>query len=214
MNTEQLKAFCANLSDPRDYLKRPMQCGDEVVATNGQIMCLVPGKGNAGLSGRAPSSVTESLHRMPWNTTTHPVDLVADSDAKLCNPCKGTGKTRKSTCPECDGDGIVDAETDYSTYYGLECNTCDGDGTVNSPHGVSLNCERCHGTGKYPETDCVFLNDLNTPIQRCYWNLIKDLPGLTVGEHPGHALMVIYRFDGGRGAVMGVRNVQRQEVPA
>lgn len=62
-----------------------------------------------------------------------------------CTTCKGTKKVSLTKCKECEGEGEVSFETDYSDY-DVCCKSCDGDGSVTKV-GTGGVCDNCKGFG-------------------------------------------------------------------
>jgi len=89
-------------------------------------------------------------------------DLKVQTNVTLEEAYKGTEKTfkldRKSQCPDCDGTGSEDGETNT-------CPKCNGQGEVEEVRRTPLGrarqvteCPKCSGKGNIPETPCKTCN--------------------------------------------------------
>lgn len=206
MNPEDLNKFCAPDSDPREWLKTPFRVGDDLVASNGIILASLDGMGGPEYKEKDSESVGRVLD-LARSTETRACFAADYSTPEACRACSGSGVVQVKGCPECDGDGEVDAETDYSTYRDLECRSCQGEGVIKG-EGDETECFSCCGNGTEPLTDFVWLNDFPCPIERRYWQLVADLPGVEIGLHD--QMTIAFRFDGGAGAIMCIHNPRRE----
>lgn len=179
--------FCGS-DNYREYLNKPFQVGLFVAATNGHVMAMHPA--DPGLTtipvnaASLPPRISEAVLKYAQKVASQQfyerqrfTDTVPQVEPTPCEECHGSGKSRRQTCPECDGDGEVEAETDYSTYDGLQCKTCDGEGWVLGCKSEIRDCVVCSGSGKtYKQGQRVSIGGAH--IQPQYWDLIKDLHGL------------------------------------
>jgi len=115
-----------------------------------------------------------------------------------CTACEGTGKT--DVCPECDGDGEVSFENNYSNYV-VSCDTCRGKGTI---PGNGNACDECGGSGIKPEHTRIPMGRTGFALR--YLRLMKNtLSGVEIAPiYPEAACY--FRFDGGEG--MPVRDLR------
>lgn len=183
-----LQTFCEQ-GGIRGYTNNPFPAGLFWCATNGHVMALHAGDGTQlpdrllkELPKRVPTRLLGYAHEAA-NQQFMPLASLTESLVQIepdpCGECNGTGKSRRVTCPECDGDGEVDAETDYNTYHGLECKTCGGDGWVPGHKSEESDCENCGGTGKiYAKGQRIAI--MGAEIQPQYFDLIRDLVGVEV----------------------------------
>lgn len=208
MNTDfEIRSFCAK-HDVRAWMNQPFRLGDDLCAANGHALCLLPGKADSTVE-TCDNPIVPKLVARIREASTAPVETIERGDPEPCRACGGSGQAVFEKCRECGGEGEVDAETDYSTYHCLECKSCNGEGGVWNKNAAGQ-CPECDGSGNKPDTDAVWLNDHLEPIQARYFNLIKDLPGLEVAYSDvptGRA--VTFRFDGGEGLIMNLRNQTR-----
>ena len=118
-----------------------------------------------------------------------------------CSKCEGKTKDPQThECPECGGDGKVDAETDFNTYE-VECKTCDGDGEILGP-GV---CKKCRGYGFEHFSKPVGCDVFGVRLNLELLHRIKDLPGLKIGVHGPELTAHYFSFDYGDGVIMPLR---------
>jgi hypothetical protein len=121
---------------------------------------------------------------------------------KKCHSCKGTGMMQK--CPECDGDGSLEFSNGHHEYE-VECLTCRGIGHLS---GGNERCENCDGSGEEYEENFRAVPDFGTEtckINAFLLDKIKDLPGVKMFSAPT-GNMFHFRFDGGDGVAMALRN--------
>ena len=185
-----LKRFC---SLDREQLTEPFSQGEFTYATDGWIAVKVPRIENVPENQFAPN-----MERLAWDH-----DSLKDwgnlpeyslEDAGPCRQCGG--KKFQQTCPECNGDGEVYAETGYNEYL-CDCKTCGAEGTISAESGDT--CDACAGTGK----------DLRTPvpwatgaINSLLLEKIRVLPGVQLSKKGDGFEAYRFRFDGGSGMIM------------
>jgi len=146
-----------NPGDCREYFTKPFIFGGRTIAMTTCTLLSMPVSKkynplNAGaLNADSLKKLTELLARFesaiyqPLNDELEKIEIIE------CTTCNGTKKSSSVVCCECDGEGEVDAETDYNTYYGLDCKGCDGDGKLISAGGDE-DCQTCKGTGQAVDT--------------------------------------------------------------
>lgn len=195
-----LNRFCANSIDPRAYLSTPFRDGDNVIATNGHIMVVVP-----GMAGDFPVAAS-NMAGMParFNAATRsgvltPLSSITLPDRVPCPVCGGKGHGHEVRCDECDGEG----EFKHGSHW-YECKECGGDCTKpcheSTPGAVKHACYRCNGFGeafgRVTVADALF--------QRCYMALLATLPDCHI-ETAGPEGTAKFTFDGGYGFLMPCR---------
>lgn len=135
-----------------------------------------------------------------WGDIKH---LIVWPDKALCEICNGSGKATTNKCPECDGDGAVDAETEYNTYHDLKCKTCDGKGLEVNLR-TDQDCPRCDGNSvAYVPYDSVDV--LGITVQAQYLNLIIDETGLELGANHDRNMLIFRAGPDVHGAIMALR---------
>lgn len=133
--------------ETREYLRKPFILDVNTVATNGKALVFMPkvGKYQPLENILLIHKILEFREKIKL-AVLKPMPNVTMPDLIKCAVCQGSGNSIRSTCPECGGNGVVDAETDFSTYYELECRTCDGDG-YEITSGLGKGCLDCHNSG-------------------------------------------------------------------
>lgn len=185
-----LSKFC----DPdHRILNRPWSAGDYTYASNGVIIVRIPRQAdvakNIHIFDASPCFV-EHTDDMVW----HPVIGYKKPDQIECDMCDGHGMD--FVCPECDGHGEVHFENDFHTY-DCDCNNCDGTGKIEI-------CPECEGTGKADPT-IVRAWFHEASFNQAFLALLSDLPNCEMGM-TGVANLHPFRFDGGDGAIMPLRD--------
>jgi len=199
----ELESFCAPDNDRRDYLRRPFRVGDFVVCTDGHRLIAAPTDDETlPHNERIADTVTRIVADASAAEGFIPMPAVELPETTECVVCRGNGIVTKTECPECGGFGTVDAETDYSTYYDLECKSCWGEGEVAEP-GDGSRCRRCFGTGtEYPRGKSIDV--LGVRLNPAYVAPILDLPDLVVMADPTTHSMLLFRSGEFRGCIMGM----------
>lgn len=118
-----------------------------------------------------------------------------------CEICDGNGKVEKIKCLECSGDGVVDVESDFSTYYDLECASCDAIGYINQEPDKA--CENCNGEGKVFEFGFIEIMGVKVPADRI--KLIINEPDLQFATNENKT-MLVFRTGDAIGAIMAVES--------
>jgi hypothetical protein len=177
----EIEQFCGG-HGIRAYLDRPFQWHRHTYATNGHIMVRVPLR--AGFP-RLPKKVRQTMQvDRPLDVAHHQARFVPFTDALRPR----LPRLEPRTCLDCGGAGKVrDGRAD------VECDGCEGLGFTRPPASISI---------------------AGAPFDTHYLGLIASLPrveiasaaaGTDFDKHdPGHVLA--FRFDGGIGAVMGMRS--------
>ena len=117
-------------------------------------------------------------------------------------------------CPECEGDGWVEFETDWNQYDDQECKSCRGTGQITEhrydtmksyraymPDRIDENCDQCNHGVIWPMVGEV-INGVKINVR--FLDMIGKLPGAQLGLF-GELDVVRFRFDGGDGLVMPMR---------
>lgn len=200
-NTWQGYSDKEKAGDPRVYLHRPMQFGDQVLASDSRILVCIPG--HCGHE-EAPSSVRNLTRRIEQIIEEAPLTWTpaAAIDLPPPEPCTrrdGSGVMYRVDCPECGGAG--EFERGAHTYC---CNECDGEGSITNKHPThgarSEACDICEGSGASLQP--VTVGEMR--VQRRYLASIAELPNAQVAPtHEEQALVFI--FDGGWGALAPLR---------
>lgn len=87
-----------------------------------------------------------------------------------------------------------------------ECERCEGSGKDHDCPECCCLCRRCDGFGfEDPDRDEKFKIG-GLPFALRYVRLMAALPGLEIMKSPVYAAPLLFRFDGGIGAVMGLRS--------
>jgi len=143
----------------RDYMREPFNIGDRTIATDGHSILSQPKIGDYQdcKSSFLPTinNILNDVNRASFsrlNKFDDPPEQI------VCEKCKGTKKASVKKCHECDGDGYVDAETDYNTYSDLVCISCNGNGEI-IDNNSNDDCNYCQGTGKsHSKTACIHVS--------------------------------------------------------
>lgn len=184
-----LNKFC-EVGDIRGYLNHPFPAGLFWCATNGHVMAMTAGDGSQlpkrvleSLPARVPPRLLEYAHEVAHQEFTVLCALTGDLvqiEPEPCSECNGSGRSSRTTCPECDGEGEVELESDYNTYE-VDCKMCRGNGYIKHKTNdmTAPCCEVCDGSGKaYGRNQRVSI--LSADIQPQYFDLIKSLDGVEV----------------------------------
>lgn len=197
-----IQKFCAaeGLGDLRVYLRRPMQFGDQVLASDGSILVCIPGHFG---HEEAPWGVHNFTRRIEQIIKEAPLTWTPASAIELpppepCAQCDGSGVMYRVDCHECDGEG----ESVHGTHTYC-CMECDGEGSVvtrHPSHGARAQpCDICEGSGASIQP--VTVGEMR--VQRRYLAAIAELPGAQVA--PSHEGNLVFVFDGGWGALAPLR---------
>lgn len=197
-----INKFC-DPDHPFPWLWKPANLKDKTIATNGAIFLCQPrlvGEREDWPEDRS-IKVIALLEQIGSATYAHE-QIRASPEMVRCETCIGGGRASKTECQECYGSGVVDAETDYNTYYDLECATCRGVGYAINPEG-GQDCPDCSGNGRvYPSG--AYLTICGVAIQPKYFDLIKGLDDLQFAASEDKQMLM---FKSGEivGAVMKYR---------
>ena len=88
------------------------------------------------------------------------------------------------------------------------CDWCARSGKITCPHckGELTDCEGCEGTGKIEKQ--ILVRCYGGVFDNQYLAMVSPLPGLTVCEGNDELCPMMFHFDGGRGALMPMRDFQ------
>lgn len=200
-----IKSFCA-IGDIRDVLNAPFIFEDKMIASNGRIMIAMPNDGNNEYQ-HCPQdfNVKRLLDIMesPSEWTACNKSEIVFPEKVVCAECIGSGKSERKECEECDGEGEVDLENDYSTYCGIECKSCDGDGYI-LKKSTDKTCLECAGTGKVDQYMSA-VEILGLKIRVKYLRLIIDEENLEFAVDDKKDKLIFRCGDGITGAIMAIR---------
>ena len=196
MNQEQLLKF-SNREHPK--MCGPWSLGDYSYASNGHLLVRVPRSADVpgweALNEKA--AILFEAFDMPVVLSAL-VDIpdFPQPEPVKCGVGKGTGKITR--CPECEGSGDVEFETDYNDYV-CECESCHGHGSTIGDEQI---CEVCDGTGHKKEMNRIELGC--TGFSSHYLTMLKALPGMRIAPtEPEKACY--FKWDEGDGLIMPMR---------
>lgn len=188
-----IKKFCGASYDPRK-LDRLYRFNGFIYATNGHIAVRIPNspecacvddqewfigpKIEAYFAAPAESEYTKFYIELPT------------PDA--CDCCDGKGMV--SDCPDCDGGTFIHGNHEY------DCKECDGSGEV---PGNKRDCFSCDGAGLDLRS---YISYGGSGFMHRYMRLIKGLPNIEIAVHPDPIKPAKFRFDGGEGVLMTMRD--------
>ena len=218
MDIEFLRKFCG-LKSGQEWMSAPFDWQGYTYATNGHIIIQVPPVEGA-LSSVVPSpgflEVMQSLMQEPAEWA--PCPDIPEPPHRTCSLCGGTGTA--FWCPECD-EGFVRLATTYNDYGGCDCKSCDGTGQISMAdieriqrHSetpfeiIAMSCESC--------TNGTIYNDKSIPVgvsffSDRYLSWLCQLPFCELGT-TGPESLAVFRFVGGRGAIMPRRKDELEVV--
>lgn len=193
-------------TDPRVWMRQPFQVAGKLVATDGRTM----------FASNEPSDLPD-----PETTSVDRIRLFFELAAKAdffqlpslnfpekpdCVECKGSGKHCLKTCPECDGFGEAEAQTDYNTYE-VQCRTCDGFGKIDSDK-TDQDCEHCRGKGKrWTENDRMKVEGVPFDMNPELMSRIAGVPDVQIAviNNDQISRAMAFKCADGIGVIMGMR---------
>lgn len=191
--------FCARSYSDRHYLSTPFREGENVIATNGHIMVVVPGL--AGDYPPIPANIANKA--LDFETSfhaageTHALGTMTLPDRVDCVHCAGNGHIYVTPCIECDGEG----EFHHGSHF-YECKECRGAGALpcheNQPGAKAQECDRCFGFGE--RTKAIEVGA--STFMRRYLALIAELPNSAITPSTHAQGIARFSFDGGHGFLM------------
>ena len=215
MDIQTLKPFCCEDTD-KEGICTPYSWGEFTFATNGHMQIRVPRLAEVLENEKAPVIEFTELdpvgkHYLKEPATWLPVPAITIKP-EICAVCDGTGKA--AVCPECNGEQSVDLSTTFNSYGYHDCKTCDADGQISlfSIDGMKLRypwieeirepCSFCSFGKLWPMAGTV-INGVK--IKDHFLSLISVLPGVEIGVFSDPLEVVRFRFDGGDGLIMPMR---------
>ncbi|HCH5589192.1 TPA: hypothetical protein NKZ51_004545 [Vibrio parahaemolyticus] len=201
-----LHTFTCDKSDPRVFLREPFNYGKYTYFTDGNVMVRIPKEeGHQELPEEKKENYHNAINKFFASfksASFKPLPAVPDITMQTCTDCGGSGKLTKKECPECEGFGEVEAQTEYNTY-DVPCKTCDEVGYINV-NGGDHECENCDGTGQSPKFKLESMNLDGGLISLKMAHRIKSLPSLEIGKIGD--LFFGFKFEGGTGVAAGVQD--------
>lgn len=216
-----LQPFCSG-TGKRLELQSPFTYGDYTYATNGHIMVRVERRddvdeeaiGTKAFVFRGYLTGLPDITFSPFPTVVLP-PLEAHVP-KPCKSCNATGRIYKVLCVNCHGSGLV---TCHACDHENDCRTCDGYGVRERPATTEdaadkvEDCDNCGGSGDASTDDDRIIYARCGPyfIDRRYVVLMQTLPGIEIdlgrsdlyeGKSTYPVKPILFRFDGGIGAIM------------
>jgi hypothetical protein len=200
MSTElDLQKFCANVYDPRPYLRAPMAHRGYRIATNGHIMVRLLNPADNGAFFQAPAPYTFDGDKAMAFFKDRPgvyTSLPEFEDANRCIVCLGLGKYLAKKCPDCFDGWFTHGENNY------ECKTCETDdpGFVEDDGGEPHPCRTCDCLGYIQHRQAIGQKDFDVR----YLMMVRALPKARyaiVGD------VMHFVFDGGDGVLQSMRSI-------
>lgn len=194
-------------SDPRAWMREPIQVAGKLAATDGRTVFL------SDEASDLPDPETTSIEKierfldLAASANFQPMPELVFPEMPPCIDCKGLGKRSTKTCPECEGEGDVIAETAYNDYE-VECRTCGGDGEVDSDY-PEKDCEACGGKGKrWTDNDRMKVEGVPFDMNP---NLMSRIAGVSdmqiaVIESSDISRSIAFKCPDGIGIIMGMRD--------
>jgi len=190
----------------------PCHLGGFTYATNGFLVVRVPGA--FGIEHQRARDCVKFLEPNS-DCSGAPVTLTAQEVRPLLHKCtechpNPESPTERIECPECDGEGEVEWETEFN-HYEAECKTCGGDGTIREGQGELKReeCLNCFGTGLAPKWNRYHITAKDAvPIGPAFINptfvylLATDFGPITFYAQESSTAGIPFRFEGGDGCVM------------
>jgi len=192
-----------NPDDIRKHIRVPFKFNGHTVATNGYSLICLPNDDEYGECSELIKGMLSNVFEPYSDLSFVDMPVVKLPEKEKCSTCEGSGKAISTTCMECDGEGEVDAETDYSVYYGLECKSCEGDGKIKSLDTDDA-CPDCSGDGKrYAKDEGVQILGLKIGIRP--YSLLVSEPDVQISPLPDKS-MLYFKSGDKWGVFMSMRN--------
>jgi len=189
MNAEDLKKFAS--ADPdRQLFNSPWSADNYSYVTNGYLILRLPRLPDVAENPKAPG--VSGIFITPKSEIYYPIREINLKGKETCKECEGQGVNFE--CPECNGIGDVNFDSDYHNYI-IECKSCDGT-------GKKKKCENCYGTGTVESKKAIKIGEVG--FQNYYLLLLKTLPNCKIGP-TGSSTPAWIIFDGGDGLIMPMR---------
>lgn len=185
MNISDLEPFTSATSD---RMLKPWSVGEFTYASDGFVLVRVPRLAEAPEIPN-PVNALSIFESNPKPTAGFvPLPTIAQiGELKTCTKCNGEAR---SVCPECDGYGELDLESDFNTYT-VDCKSCGGDGE---------DCAECCGTGKVEPTPWVEIEGKR--FTTGYIRAFMKLPNARIAVNAEIGKPSWIKFEGGDGLVL------------
>lgn len=143
MNIDILTPFLGKPEDDNKFtLSKPFIDNGFTYATNGRICARMPSS-EANTEDKFPNAKAVPQWSSFPLVDAKPFPNKLSIAVKECGNCEGKGFFW--LCPECDGEGEVETESDFGNRYVNQCYTCKGFGRQKDE------CCECNGEGNVPE---------------------------------------------------------------
>lgn len=212
MDLNTLQSFC---DETRAKTATPFSVGEYTLATDGYILVRVPRLAEVPEREDAPKIEMLATDRVCGPFFREPAQWVPIPKVELqyrpCDICGGTGRLFK--CPECNGHGEVEWDSDYCSYEAT-CKMCDGAGTTevgtlnrwkvnpNIRKLTEIGCHACEsGKGRLIDGD-LHIGEARFSIVLLH--RLRALTSVEIGVLTPHMAARV-RFDGGDGLIMPMR---------
>ncbi len=198
MKLSEFEKFCS-VDKEKPMLTKSFNQGDYRYATDEYIVIRIL---NTEACKILENEKLPNMDALKWDhseiTKWQSLTNIDSSMIDKCVFCKGTG--RVNVCHECDGDGEVNAETEYSSYL-CDCATCNGKGSIGIGDEDSNECEDCEASGLNYSYRFKVNNRLVVYRQL---KKIMTLPKLQIADYGEPNEIMRFKFDGGEGLIMPV----------
>ncbi len=172
-----LSKYCERGESSRPYLRQPFSHGDFTYATNGHIMVRIPRRDDVPPPDMPKAAETLEVR---WDKPLEGHDTAIYTKTLPELPERGQ---YVDPCPRCDGTGRGHDCPDCQ----CECHDCVGTGFDDPDKGAEV----LIGVGKFAVK---------------YIRMVAELPGIEIMEYTQKGDPILFRFDGGIGAVMPLRS--------
>jgi hypothetical protein len=106
------------------------------------------------------------------------------------------------------------APIDFPEQLDEECLGCDGRGFEHDCPSCTCTCDRCDGSGKEDPDKDVSVDIGGVPFAARYVRLIQALPGIEVSATIDGNIPMPFRFNGGEGLLMALREPHVSHIKA
>lgn len=196
--TINLEQFCKpEQFQIHGYMRTPFMVNGRTYATNGHILVRVDGYHSITEPRTDIYKRMDEILSALDDSRLSPLPRVEIGDLADCPRCKG--RRHMKTCRECDGEGELNIDSDWNTYT-VKCLSCRGEGVLPDEDGEP--CRSCSGTGKESFKPIQFRN---TAIANGYVRILETLPNLLIDLTGQPGDVILFKFDGGVGAVAPIR---------
>jgi len=199
--------------DPREWITKPFAVFGKAAGTDGASAFLSnqdaveAGASEPEIPGKLDE--IEGYFRLAAESEFFEAPEMVFPDLPSCVDCEGTGRYAEQACPECDGWGEAEAETDQNTYT-VHCKTCDGEGSI-SGKGAEHECPFCGGKGKrWSDNDRMQIQGVPFDLSP---NLISRIHGaknlqIAVIKDDQLERCIAFKCTDGIGLIMGMRDAK------